>query len=1164
MACRVNCSLDETVRSPLPISRFALRRLRLDQAISVHNRLLTILLLAWFALTVCAYATVLSDLSRQWRTQPNYSHGPLVLPIFLWLLWYRRRAFPGLAAPWLGGLGLLLLAHGMLWGGGAFFVPALGRWSIPIWLSGAVGLLAGRRAWAWSLPSIGFLAFMIPLPFQLETWTSQMLQFSSAWTSCFLLGLTSTFATTDGHALHMNSCDLAVTKDCSGLRMTVATAAFGYVIAMLQETHFRTPMLRSLNFAAKPGKQSKPGSANTRTGVAETYRFNCGLYLILVAVAVVPAVVLANACRLAVLAWVMSHTSSSTLTSFVHDAGDWLLLPLSALLLLAGTLLTIRFIARWRVESSKEHVTQLWLVRQRALVQPSLAVIGIVVALVLNYHCQRSRMFERLWQTASQHEAQGEWGLAAKSYRQLESFQLATDDTRVRHAQAMWHLAGGAADRQLAFNSLAALLKRSPFHLDALRTHLEWSLELDQAEAAIRSAERLAAIDYSRTETWQMCVEAKLRFPSIVSSLPDISPDSWYRELEELGPASGWRDRLLIEVAEFCCSQVAEVPPKLADEIANHLEEAAQRLGSAESHFVHWRFQQKFTDEVIPLDRTLKCVNESCAPELALEVYLAAAKEAQGDQRLDSASGWLIKAVEASPDDPRCYQALGEKYRAQGDWSACAAAYLRVWRLQNGSPLELGLDLAEALLCSRQDAAASMLLETIVDNASQATNTPDPRLRLRYHLLQAELDVRRGRYEDALQRVGHCRALVHASQTLRATSGEWGPVIDRLSAQCFVSLDRYAEAARLFERRAREGQLPPGELADQWTAAARAWGSAGNASAALQCYCNALLATQDYSAVWLEYVRLLKDSRGVGEAEGEIRLRQSESEQAEPSSRRLVARDLAQAWEIIGHPEQALTLYQAAAQHSPQDHSAWAIALARHGQTQQALQMLDRVDEFAGSVARAHTAAMVGVYGGQLNSEDQTKIDVIIAAGLASDEKDVGLLLAAAEWYTASRATVLAIDCLTQAVELQPDNVIAANNLAMLLADEQQEFEQALATIERVLQRTGPVPEFLDTKGWILVQMDRVSEAIPWLNQAMEVSARSGDLSDSPEPIGQLHLAAAYWKLGDLGQAREFLEHAVKARLQANVLSTSERQVWQTLQRELDQPPTAIVEGNDV
>ena len=229
---------------------------------------LTGVILMWVVVAVVSYRHVLLDLIHQWQTNPSYSHGILVIPLAVWLLWHRRATCPHRAArPWLAGVGVYAVGPSRPVDRRVLSFSGHGRWSIPIWLSGFIGLAWGRPTLVWSLPSVVFLPFMIPIPFQLELLGNQFMQWSSAWCSCYLLGLTSTFAVTDGSALMMPSGRIGISAACSGLRMTVAIAALGYLLAFVQ------------------------GGRTKR--------------LLTLALLVVPAAIFSNAVRIAVIAWAM-------------------------------------------------------------------------------------------------------------------------------------------------------------------------------------------------------------------------------------------------------------------------------------------------------------------------------------------------------------------------------------------------------------------------------------------------------------------------------------------------------------------------------------------------------------------------------------------------------------------------------------------------------------------------------------------------------------------------------------------------------------------------------------------------------------------------------------------------------------------------------------------
>ncbi len=1081
------------------------------------------MIIVWAGLALYGYRHVLSDLLHQWQTNTSYSHGALVIPVALWLLWRRRSTFPEDSPPWPAGLGLLLAAHVLLSCGGYFHLPAMERWTIPLWLSGMIALLWGPRALVWSLPGVCFLAFMIPLPFRLELLASQFLQWASAWCSCLLLGLAWIFAVTDGYTLRMLTGQVAITADCSGLRMTVAIAALGYVITFLSHERSRHDPWSDLSSLGRV------------------------LYLSAAMLMVVPVAILANAARIAALALVEHQHAAAAYTAWMHDVGDWIVLPVAAVLLLICRAWLNRVIRMGRAaigsRRSGRHGSRTWRQRCAHLAPGWRIAVGPVAMAVLasvsfwHYDGQRERIAADLMSTGRGHEASGDWAAAASCYQELVRLQLLPVEASYRHACVSRQVARSRDDRRQVLLQLEALLQRAPLHVAALRTHLDTALELDLAKPALRSAERLYAVDRDEPATLQACAEATLCFSSRSSALPACSAESMHELLEELGPVSGWRDSLVIEVAAHCCVSPDSVDRRLTRDISSAIEAAADRVGSAKANFVLWRFERVFGQGAATLEHALMRVDDECPNRVAYEIYFAAGQVASLDGKPDDARVFLEKAIRLMPADHRAYAQLGDVFASQQAWSECTAAYLRAWRLAGDRPLELGVKLAESLIRTDRHALTSNLAKTLAADVASAYIMPSRSLRLRLQLIQARLDLHAGRCEEARQSLENCHQLAmwHAPS---ATPDELLPTIETLWAQCLVRLGRYAEAARWFEERAGRMDLP----ADQWTAAARAWRTAGNADAAARCYRQAIRHRGYSSGVWLEYVRLLRDQWGIDAAAREVARRVGQGDQGEPMADDVVA----QAWELVGNDEKAIQHYRSAAVGEVQAVAALAIALARQGKVDRAVELVADEGWSVDTAVRAHTAAVVGVHAAELSAASRATIMEMVKNGVKTVREDAVLLLAAEQWFTKCQDMSAALEMLQRAVAVQPDNVIAANNLAMLLVDEGRDFEQALRYIDDVLRRTGPVAEFLDTRGWILVQMRRAEEALPWLTRAVEGSA-------SGNPVTQLHLATAYLAVGDRDQAWKHLEVARAGQMSPELLNSSEQRAWAMLQHEFAQ-----------
>jgi exosortase len=201
--------------------RFGWQRLALAAAVLAP-------LFAW------GYWPAIGKMVAAWSKQADYSHGFLVAPLALVVLWVRRDRFPGLR-PGLSWAGLVPLAMslGLRFLAGLWYMDALDAWSILFWLGGVVWILFGRRVLWWSLPSIAFLGFMIPLPFRVERWVSYPLQGIATKLSSWALQCLWQPALPEGNTIFLGPHQLEVAEACSGLRIFVGVFAIAYVYAVL-------------------------------------------------------------------------------------------------------------------------------------------------------------------------------------------------------------------------------------------------------------------------------------------------------------------------------------------------------------------------------------------------------------------------------------------------------------------------------------------------------------------------------------------------------------------------------------------------------------------------------------------------------------------------------------------------------------------------------------------------------------------------------------------------------------------------------------------------------------------------------------------------------------------------------------------------------------------
>ena len=113
----------------------------------------------------------------------------------------------------------------------------------------------------------------------------------------------------------------------------------------------------------------------------------------------------------------------------------------------------------------------------------------------------------------------------------------------------------------------------------------------------------------------------------------------------------------------------------------------------------------------------------------------------------------------------------------------------------------------------------------------------------------------------------------------------------------------------------------------------------------------------------------------------------------------------------------------------------------------------------------------------------------------------------AKRWY---EATVRATD----------DAPVAANNLAMIYAEEGTNLDIALQLATTAKQGLPDNPYVDDTLGWIYYKKNLPALAIGPLQESLK------RLPDNPEVV--YHLGLAYAKMGDKAKARAMLKHALE------------------------------------
>jgi len=173
-----------------------------------------------------------------------------------------------------------------------YYLSFVDGWSILIWLASVVTTLGGLKLLWWTAPSIGFLAFMIPLPFGVEGALSQPLQRVATKISCYTLQLLGQPAFAEGNIILIGDLSLEVAQACSGLRLFFSIVALAYAYVVLIRRAWWEKLI--------------------------------------IALATVPIAILCNAARIVATGMLLQATSSEWAHSLAHDMAGWGMIPVAA------------------------------------------------------------------------------------------------------------------------------------------------------------------------------------------------------------------------------------------------------------------------------------------------------------------------------------------------------------------------------------------------------------------------------------------------------------------------------------------------------------------------------------------------------------------------------------------------------------------------------------------------------------------------------------------------------------------------------------------------------------------------------------------------------------------------------------------------------------------
>ncbi len=651
------------------------------------------------ALGAWSYWPTIVGLIRVWDSSPDYSHGYLVLPLALLFLWLRRDRLPHyhLEPSWWGFL-LIGLTAVLRVIGGRFYLPELDSYSIPIWLAGVCWLLGGGRFLLWTLPSLLFLFFMVPLPATVETLLSRPLQALATTMSTWTLQSLGQPAIAEGTTILLGDNVLEVERACSGLRM------FYGILAL-----------------------------SVATTIITRARWSVALCLL---VAVGPVAILANTLRITITGLLYEFVSGESARKFSHDLAGILMIALAIVFFLAVLWFVERTMLRFRRTQA------------RAFLQTAIAFLVVAAAIPCGYFWherQQSRTVDRFLKHADKLQEEGKDLDAIVFLDRYLHFNPNDMGVRVRLVRTVDKVATNPLRKIRAME-----LYRDTWNLDPSRVELgercaDLAIELARYDEALSASSQLATADLKPADSSAAAQEdatrrtsearrsaARLKALALFGALDAGRRRDARRGMAEdrhrvpgCDPSESGRHRTSRASGRYRAAPAEERPratrQKTADDIMNAMvQRNPERPEAWLARYLYWKSlvvakEPVATGSDADLDRALEIGQKDPKKENA-EALLFAGERAADKKDVPAARKFFERATVVRPTDYRGWTRLGQLAADEGTDEARARA-VEIWSKGvasvNEYDMEIVLPLAATLIQLKRFADAEERLRPL-------------------------------------------------------------------------------------------------------------------------------------------------------------------------------------------------------------------------------------------------------------------------------------------------------------------------------------------------------------------------------------------------------------------------------------------------------------------
>ncbi|TWT97591.1 tetratricopeptide repeat protein [Botrimarina colliarenosi] len=707
-----------------------------------------------------AYWPTLHGVVDAWSSNADYSHGFLIIPLVVLLLWTTRADGPP-AENWRtspAALWLFAVAAGLRLFAGRVYLPELDAWSFPVWIAAATWIVFGWRTLVWSAPALLLLCFAAPLPASMENVMGAPLRSLGATLSSGVLRVLGEPAVAEGATILLNEHQLDVEQACSGLRMFYGIAALAVCVVA---------------YSRPPAWQAA-----------------------ILLLATLPIAVLTNVLRIVSLALLHLQFTGKVAGQLGHDYAGLLVIPVAF-----GALLLVR----WGLQSIQSYASGEGSFSLLWWAPVGVSAIVLLLALFPWASRQRNAIVSELTRTATSFAEESEWIEAIDYFKR--ALQLRPDDvsllTQIGEAEQRYSQSLVGRRRAFAWYEQAYRLDGDNLSLGIKAAKAAYDAErFDKTLAIGAQLLRRTSDPTARNEVIRLRADAALESARRGDDWPALGHDDYSAILvsAELDEPPLRHVQAVIAHLEARMAPSAEDPIAAeADRLLTHLTQ--QRPDDPRAWLARYEYAlrraERMTDvnlrdslrEQAEADLGRALAEAGKHPEDGgVEVYLIAAEKAISASDQVEAARLYWQAIDASPNDFRSYLALANLLaRSEEQLEEACEVLEQGLAARPGIEITLAMRLAMLRAKLGQFDSAEATIATLNDVLKQIPVEFRTEVRLAIDLVDNEIIGRRDGVEDAL---AHARAIIS-----RAQSDPDGQASTALLGQALERFGRLAAAS---------------------------------------------------------------------------------------------------------------------------------------------------------------------------------------------------------------------------------------------------------------------------------------------------------------------------------------------------------------------------------